>query len=102
MGLDMDGNNLNFKERRQKIKDRFGSRDGVIEVLTIIGIDINRNGMIRVRESDKTPSAQINTDGSVYDHGSSERYSDIVSLLFDGYRAFNSMGDTLEWLEAKI
>ena len=98
----MDGSNLNFKERRQKIKDRFGSKEGVIEVLTIIGIDINRNGMIRVRESDKTPSAQINNDGSIYDHGSSERYSDIVSLLFDGYRAFSSLGDTITWIESKV
>ncbi len=98
----MSYDNLNFKERRQKIKDRFGSKEGVIEVLHIIGIDVNRNNMLRVRESDKTPSAQINNDGSVYDHGSSERYSDIVSLLFDGYRAFNSLGDTITWIESKV
>ncbi len=50
-----------------------------------------------MREED-SPSCKIYQNGSCYDFGSGEYYSDIVSLLFDGYKAFESLPATMEWL----
>lgn len=63
-----------------------------------VGIDVTRSGHFRVRTSDKTPSCIINKDGSFHDFGSGEHYGDIVSLLFDGYLAFDSLPNTMQWI----
>ena len=47
---------------------------------------------------ENSPSCKLYKNGSCYDFGSGEYYSDIVSLLFDGYRAFDSLPQTMEWL----
>ena len=47
---------------------------------------------------ENSPSCKIYKNGSCHDFGSGEHYSDIVSLLFDGYRAFDSLPQTMEWL----
>lgn len=67
-----------------------------------IGIDVTNAGHFRVRTDDKTPSCIINKNGSFHDFGSGEHYTDMVSLIFDGYHAFDSLPDTLRWLCAQL
>jgi len=49
------------------------------------GIYITKDGFIRVRPEDRTPSCKINKNGSFHCFGSKEHYSDIISLFYDGY-----------------
>ena len=63
-----------------------------------IGIDVTRDGKFKVRPEEKTPSCVINKDGSFHDYGSGEHYGDVISLLFDGYKAFNSLFETMKYL----
>ncbi len=69
-----------------------------MQILHTINIDSTKDGFIRVRPDDGNPSCKINKDGSFHDYGSGEHYGDIVSLLFDGYKAFESLPETMEWL----
>jgi hypothetical protein len=69
-----------------------------IQILQNIGIDISRNGFFKIRPEERTPSCKINKNGSFHDFGSGEHYSDIVSLLYDGYHAFDSLPATMQWL----
>jgi len=88
---------MNHKATRAEIATRTATRETIKEILESIGIDITASYHFKVRE-ESTPSALINKDGSVYDFGSSEYYGDIVALLFDGYKAFNSLTDTMAYL----
>jgi len=88
---------------RKLTKDMLSSRDSAIRFLhQHIGIDITKKGFFRVRPDDKTPSCYINKDGSFHDFGSGEHYSDMVSLLYDGYHAFNSPKDSLIWVYEQL
>jgi len=88
---------INFKKTRDSIKlySNIDTNRGILERL---GIDITRDNKFKVRAEERTPSCIINKDGSFHDYGSSTHYSDIVSLLFDGYNSFNSVRDTMEWV----
>ena len=88
---------LKHKILRNKIRSRTCSANSVVQILNSIDIEANREGLIKVRE-ENSASCKINRDGSFHDYGSGEHYSDIVSLLFDGYRAFDSLPQTMEWL----
>ena len=89
---------MNYKQQREKLKLHTSNKETPKELLQTIGIDITKDGFIRVRPEDRTPSCKINKDGSFYDFGSSEYYSDIVALLYDGYAAFDSLTDTMQWV----
>ena len=90
---------MNYKEQRELINSHLSSKDAAKSFLVNnIGIDVTRDGFFKVRPNDKTPSCQINRDGSCHDYGSGEHYCDIVSLLFDGYHAFDSLSETMQWL----
>ena len=89
---------MNYKALRQAIKNQTNSATGVVQILSSIGIEVNRKGFFKVRE-ERSPSCKINNkDGSCHDYGSGEHYSDMVSLLFDGYKAFESLPETMGWL----
>lgn len=88
---------MNYKASREAIRERTSSSTGTVRILNTIGIEVSREGFFKVRE-EKTPSCKINKDGSCHDYGSGEHYSDIVTLLFDGYRAFESLPETMDWL----
>jgi len=88
---------MNHKATREAIASRTATREAIREILESIGIDITASFHFKVRD-EATPSALINKDGSVYDFGSGEYYGDIVSLLYDGYKAFNSLTDTMTYL----
>ncbi len=88
---------MNYKALRQAIKDRTGSAMDIVRILNVLGIDVSREGFFKVRE-ERTPSCKINSTGACHDYGNGEHYSDVVSLLFDGYRAFESLPETMEWL----
>jgi len=89
---------MTSKEQREKIKLFVSNVNVVTLLLQTIGIDITKDGFIRVRPDDRTPSCKINKDGSFHDFGSGEHYSDIVSLLYDGYGAFNSLFETMKYV----
>lgn len=88
---------MNYKASREAIRERTGSAIDTVRILNGIGIEVSREGFFKVRE-EKTPSCKINKDGSCHDYGSGEHYGDIVTLLFDGYRAFESLPETMDWL----
>ncbi len=88
---------VNYKVLRQAIKAQTSSQQSVENILSILGIDVTRDHFFKVRE-ERTPSGKVNKDGSCYDFGSGEYYGDIVSLLFDGYGAFDSLPVTMEWI----
>lgn len=89
---------MKCKELRQVIRERINSSMETARILNTIGIGVTREGFFKVRPEERTPSCKINKDGSCHDYGSGEHYSDVVSLLFDGYRAFDSLPLTMEWL----
>lgn len=90
---------MNYKKQRELIDHHFCSKEGSISFLVNnIGIDVSRSGHFKVRPEENTPSCIINKDGSFHDFGSGEHYSDMVSLLFDGYRAFDSLPETMQWI----
>jgi len=88
---------MNYKLLRQAIKERTSTDTDIVRVLNVLGIEVSREGFFKVRE-ERTPSCKINKDGSCHDYGSGEHYGDIVALLFDGYRAFESLPETMNWL----
>jgi len=88
---------MNYKTLRETIRTKTASDSVVVQILNRIGISVTRDGFFKVRPEDRTPSCKINKDGSCHDYGSGEHYSDVVSLLFDGYRAFDSISSTMEW-----
>ena len=88
---------MRYKELRQAIRERTSSFTDTIRIVNMLGIDVSREGFIKVRE-ERTPSCKINKDGSCHDYGNGEHYTDVVSLLFDGYQAFNSLHETMQWL----
>ena len=92
---------MNYKARREAIRERTSSATDTVRILNGIGIEVSREGFFKVRE-ERTPSCKINKDGSCHDYGSGEHYGDIVALLFDGYRAFESLPETMEWLCEKL
>jgi len=90
---------MTYRSVRAQIKQRLTNANSIKTFLqTNIGIDVTRNGFFKVRVEDRTPSCKVNQDGSFHDFGSGEHYSDMVSLLFDGYQAFESLPKTMEWL----
>jgi len=89
---------MNYKQQREKLKLHTSNKETPKELLQTIGIDITKDGFIRVRLDDRTPSCKINKDGSFHDFGSGEHYSDIVSLLYDGYGAFDSLFETMKYV----
>ena len=89
---------MDYKNLRQTIRAHTSDPQVNIGLLKSLGIDISRDGFFKVRSEERTPSCKVNTDGSFHDFGSGEHYSDIVSLLYDGYNAFDSLSDTMEWL----
>jgi len=92
---------MDIKARRKIVADHFNNREAVKDLLEGMGIDVMRSYHFKLRD-EKTPSAFINTNGSIKDFGSGESYSDVVALLFDGYSAFSSVVDALSWCESKI
>lgn len=88
---------IDFKKTRNLIRAHASSGDIVKGFLVNLNIDVTRDGFFKVRD-ESTPSCQINKDGSSHDYGTGEHYGDIVSLLFDGYHAFDSLPETMEWL----
>jgi hypothetical protein len=89
---------MTCKQLREVIKECTNSPKPNIRILKDIGIDITRDGKFKVRPEEKTPSCVINRNGSFHDYGSGIHYSDIVSLLYDGYRAFNSLFETMTYV----
>ncbi len=89
---------MDYKIIRQTIKAYTSDPQVNIRLLKSLGIDITRDGFFKVRPEERTPSCKVNADGSFHDFGSGEHYSDIISLLYDGYNAFDSLSDTMEWL----
>ena len=90
---------MNYKTLRETINQNLNTFEANKRFLEHnIGIDVTRAGHFRVRTNDNNPSCIINKDGSFHDFGSGEHYSDMVSLIFDGYRAFDSLSDTMKWL----
>ncbi len=90
---------FDHKALRASIKDIVGSSSTAKSfVQNNIGIDITRDGKFKVRPEEKTPSCVINRDGSFHDYGSGTHYSDIVSLLYDGYQAFDSLFETMKYV----
>jgi hypothetical protein len=89
---------MTYKSQRELIRTYASNRETPKELLQTIGIDITKDGFIRVRPDDRTPSCKINKDGSFHDFGSGEHYSDIVSLLYDGYGAFDSLFETMKYV----
>ena len=87
-----------YRNIRVLIRSRTSNVETNIQILHTINIDSTKDRFIRVRPDDGTPSCKCNNDGSFHDYGSGEHYSDIVSLLFDGYKAFESLPETMEWL----
>ena len=88
---------VDLKKTRNLIRTHASSGDVVKGFLVDLNIDATRDGFFKVRE-ESTPSCQINKDGSCHDYGTGEHYSDIVSLLYDGYHAFDSLPETMEWV----
>ncbi len=90
---------MDYKSTRKQIKLQLSSQDRAKSFLqNSIGIDVTKDGYFKVRPDEKTPSCQINKDGSFHDYGSGEHFSDLVALLFDGFRAFDSLPETMEWV----
>ena len=89
---------MDYKQIRENVRLHTANTNVSISILKNIGIDVTRDGFIRVRPEDKTPSCKINKDGSFHDFGSGEHYSDLVALFFDGYHAFDSLPETMQWL----
>jgi hypothetical protein len=90
---------MNYKIIRMTINRHLNSFESSKRFLgQNIGIDVTRSGYFKVRIDDKNPSCIINKNGSFHDFGSGNHYKDMVSLLFDGYRAFDSLSDTMEWI----
>jgi len=89
---------MSYKSIRQTIKLHTSNSQTNILILNGIGIDISKDGFCKVRPDEKTASCKINNGGSFHDFGSGEHYSDIVSLLFDGYQAFDTLPETMQWL----
>lgn len=88
---------MNYKAIRKAIKERTNTDTDIVRILNVLGIDVSREGFFKVRE-ERTPSCKINKNGTCHDYGTGEHYSDAVTLLFDGYRAFESLPETMEWL----
>ncbi len=90
---------MTYKDLRTQINQRLGNANAAKTFLqTNIGIDVTKDGFFKVRSDERTPSCKINKDGSFHDFGSGEHYGDMVSLLYDGYHAFDSLPETMEWL----
>ena len=89
---------MDYKTIRETIRSHASNSNMSIQILQNIGIDISRNGFFKIRPEERTPSCKINKDGSFHDYGSGEHYGDIVSLLYDGYHAFDSLPATMQWL----
>ena len=88
---------MNYKALRQAIKVQTSSQQAAEHILSILGIDVTRDHFFKVRE-ERTPSSRVNKNGSCHDYGTGDHYSDLVSLLFDGYHAFDSLPETMEWI----
>lgn len=90
---------MNYKELRRTIQTHLNSFESNKLFLTqSIGIDVTRDGKFKVRKDERTPSCVINKDGSFHDYGSGRHYIDIVSLVYDGYNAFDSLPSTMKWV----
>ena len=89
---------MSYEALRQTIKSNMADPQTNINLLRELGIDITKDGFFKVRPEERTPSCKVNKDGSFHDFGSGEHYSDIVSLLYDGYGAFDSLPETMQWL----
>jgi len=87
-----------YERLRNKIRLYVSSIEPNLSILTRLGIPIHKGGFIRVRIDDRTPSCKINKNGSFHDYGTGTHYSDIVSLLYDGFHAFNTLTETIQWL----
>ena len=89
---------INHKQTRIRIREYTNDIHTIITLLRRIGINVTKDGFIKVRAGEKNASCLINKNGSFHDYGSGQHYSDLVSLLFDGYNAFDSLPETMEWL----
>ncbi len=88
-----------FKAIREEIGNYTGSREGAAFFLRhYSGIDVTRDWKFKVRYEERTPSCVINENGSFHDYGTGEHYGDIVSLLFDGYNAFDTLTETIMYV----
>lgn len=92
---------IDYKKTRIKIKTLASSREVVGGFLSNLGIDVTRDSFFKVRE-ERTASCKINNDGSCHDYGTGDHYGDLVSLLYDGYHAFDSLPETMKWLCSEL
>lgn len=88
-----------IKDIRVDIK-AMSSKDLTESILSSLGVYM-RGGKVMLRE-EKTPSSIINKDGSVYDFGSGILYPDIVSVLYDGLGAFDTLYNATIWVAQNI
>jgi hypothetical protein len=88
-----------FKAIREEIRSHTGNKESAMYFLRHhAGIDVTRDGKFKVRYEERTPSCVVNDNGSFHDYGTGEHYSDVVSLLFDGYSAFDTLLETITYL----
>ncbi len=93
---------MDYKRVRETIRSQTSNSTTNIQILQSSSIGVTKKGFIRVRPEDRTPSCKLNEDGSFYDFGSGEYYKDIISLLFDGFHAFDSLSDTMKWVCSEL
>ena len=91
---------LPLPERRQRISKHFDSREKMLDLLIHLQIEVTRTFHFKVRE-ERTPSAFINKDGSVFDFSTHTKY-DVVSLLVDGYMSYSTPVPAIDWLEEYV
>jgi len=54
---------MNHKELRELIRNQTSSDSTTVQILNGIGIDVTREGFVKVRPGERTPSCKINKDG---------------------------------------
>lgn len=94
---------MNYKKQRERINTYLNNKEVSQNFLkNNVGIDVTKNGKFKVRPEERTPSCLVNRDGSYHDYGSGQHYSDVVSLLYDGYHAFNTLPETMAWVCSEL
>ena len=74
---------IDLKQLRAQLKERL-DRETVAELLSFIGYTVTRDYYFAIRE-EKTPSAYINTNGTLMDFGDGW-HGDVVALLHEHHQ----------------
>lgn len=72
---------IDLKQLRAQLKQEL-NQEKVIDLLSFIGYEINRNYKFKLRTGEDTPSASISKDGYIKDFGSGWG-GDVISLLHE-------------------